>query len=91
MTTREFKQVLQYFCCRWSEAECKLVFDGEDFDHETYRYSLGDHLWKKWLYGLEYHNGPLDCITWYILEGMDDDCLQKILNRVEEIYGREKD
>lgn len=49
---------------------------------------MGGHMWNKWIKACEDHNGSLDCIAPYILD-MDNNCLQKIINRTEEIYGRE--
>jgi len=88
MTSKEFRQVLQYFCCRWSKGECNLVINGSDFDPEKWKYSLGDHMWKKWESACKNHNGPLDCITSYILYEMDDENLQKVINRTNELYNK---
>ena len=49
---------------------------------------MGGHMWNKWIKACEDHNGSLDCIAPYILD-MDNNYLQKIINRTEEIYGRE--
>lgn len=87
MNAKEFRRVLQYFCCKWSQDECNLVINGSNFDPKKWKYSLGDHIWNKWLNAIEHHNGPLDCITWFILEGMDNECLQKVINRTVELYG----
>ena len=86
MTAKEFRQVLQQFCCKWSKSECNYVINGPDFDPEKWKYSLGDHLWKKWEETRDNHNGSLDCITWYILECMDNENLQKVINRTVELY-----
>lgn len=91
MTVKEFKNVLYYFCNKWSQNECNLVFNGLNFDLTKWKFSLGEHMWNKWTNACEHHGGSLYCITWYILEGMDNSCLEKIINRVEEIYGRETD
>ena len=84
-TAKEFRQVLQYFCCKWSKGECNYVINGPDFDPGKWKYSLGDHLWKKWEEARDNHNGSLDCITWYILECMDNENLQKVINRTVEL------
>ena len=88
MTAKELRQVLQYFCCRWSKGECNLVINGSKFDPKKWKYSLGDHMWKKWEWACENHHGSLDCITWYILEGMDNECLQKVIDRTNELYNK---
>lgn len=74
------------FCCKWSKDECNYVINGPDFDPGKWKYSLGDHLWKKWEEARDNHNGSLDCITWYILECMDNENLQKVINRTVELY-----
>lgn len=89
MTVKEFKNVLYYFCNKWSQDECCLVFNGPDFDLSKWKFSFGEHMWNKWIKACDYHGGPEDCIVWYILEGMDNACLEKIINRTEEIYERE--
>ena len=88
MTAKEFRQVLQYFCCRWSKGECNLVINGSDFDPENWKYSLGEHVWEKWLQACENHHGSLDCIASYILEGMDNENLQKVIDRTNELYNK---
>ena len=90
MSAKEFRNVLYYFCNRWCKGESNLVFNGVDFDPEMWKHSMGDHMWNKWIKACEDHNGSLDCIATYILD-MDNNCLQKIINRTEEIYGRETD
>ena len=59
-----------------------------DFDPEKWKYSLGDHIWNKWLDAIEYHHGTLDCITYFILEVLDNECLQKLINRSLEYYNK---
>ena len=52
------------------------------------KYSLGDHIWNKWLDAIEYHHGSLDCIAYFILEVLDNECLQKLINRSLEYYNK---
>ena len=88
MSAKEFRNILYYFCNRWSPEESNLIFNGKDFDPNKWKHSLGDHMYKKWTQACIDHNGPIDCITAYIFD-IDNNCLQKIINRTEEIYGRE--
>ena len=88
MNAKEFRNVLYYFCNRWCKGESNLVFNCVDFDPEMWKHSMGDHMWKKWELTCKNHNGPLDCITSYILEGMDDENLQKVINRTNELYNK---
>ena len=64
MNAKEFRRVLQYFCCRWSQDECNLVINGSNFDPTKWKYSLGDHIWNKWLNAMEHHMVP-----WIVLHG----------------------
>ena len=59
-----------------------------DFDPDNWEYSLGWHIWNKWINFCETHNGSLDCIAAFILEGLDNDCLQKLINRSQEYYNK---
>lgn len=88
MNAKDFRNVLLFMCNRWSKGESNLIFNGSDFDSEKWKYSLGDHIWNKWLDAIEYHHGTLDCITYFILEVLDNDCLQKLINRSLEYYNK---
>jgi hypothetical protein len=88
MNAKEFRSVLFYFCNRWSQDESNLIFNGKDFDINNWKYSMGEYMWNKWINAYENHNGPIDCISSYIFD-IDNNCLQKFINRTEEIYGTE--
>lgn len=90
MTAKEFKNVLYYFCNRWCQSECDLIFNGPNFNSVKWKFSFGEHMWNKWINACEHHGGSLDCISAYILD-IDNTCLQKIIDRTEKVYGREKD
>ena len=88
MTAKEFRNVLLFMCNRWCKGECNIIFNGSDFDPEKWKYSLGYHMWEKWLQACENHHGSLDCIASYILEGMDNENLQKVIDRTNELYNK---
>lgn len=88
MNAKNFRNVLLFMCNRWSKGECNIIFNGTDFDTDKWKYSLGDHIWNKWLDAIEYHHGTLDCITYFILEVLDNDCLQKLINHSLEYYNK---
>lgn len=80
MNAKDFRNVLLFMCNRWSKGECNIIFNGTDFDPEKWKYSLGDHIWNKWLDAIEYHHGSLDGIAWFLTE-LDNENLQKLINR----------
>ena len=88
MNVKDFRNVLLFMCNRWNKGECNIIFNGTDFDPEKWKYSLGDHIWNKWLDAIEYHHGSLDCIAYFILEVLDNECLQKLINRSLEYYNK---
>ena len=88
MTAKEFRNVLLFMCNRWCKGESNIIFNGSDFDPEKWKYSLGYHMWEKWLQAFENHHGSLDCIASYILEGMDNENLQKVIDRTNELYNK---
>jgi hypothetical protein len=88
MVAKEFRNVLLFMCNRWCKGESNIIFNGSDFDPEKWKYSLGYHMWEKWLQACENHHGSLDCIASYILEGMDNENLQKVIDRTNELYNK---
>lgn len=86
MTAKDFRNVLLFMCNRWDESECSMIFNGFGFLENNYQYSLGWHIWNKWLEFCTNHHGSLDCIAPFILEGLDNECLQKLIDRSEEYY-----
>ena len=88
MEARDFRNVLLFMCNRWDETECSMIFNEFPPCYSKYVYSLGWHIWNKWIEFCENHHGSLDCITVFILEGLDNDCLQKLINRSQEYYNK---
>ena len=88
MEAKDFRNVLLFMCNRWCKGESNIIFNGSDFDPDNWEYSLGWHIWNKWINFCESHNGSLDCIAAFILEGLDNDCLQKLINRSQEYYNK---
>ena len=86
MNGNDFRNVLLFMCNKWSKGECNLIFNGSDFDPEKWKYSLGDHIWNKWVAAINDHNGSLDCITYFLLNVLDTCNLQKLINRTIEYY-----
>jgi len=87
MKAQDFRNVILFLCNKWSKGEANLIFNGSDFDPEKWKYSLGEHIWNKWIKGCENHHGSLDCIAWFITE-LDNENLQKLINRSEEYYNK---
>ena len=85
MNAKDFRNVILFLCNKWSKGEANLIFNGPDFDPEKWNYSLGQHIWKKWIYGYENHHGGLDCIAWFLTE-LDNENLQKLIDRSIEYY-----
>ena len=87
MNSQDFKNVLMFLCNKWCKGESNLIFNGTDFDPEKWKYSLGEHIWNKWLDCCENHHGSLDCIAAFLLD-LDNDCLQKLINRSIQYYNK---
>ena len=87
MNSKDFRNVLLFLCNKWSKGESNLIFNGTDFDLEKWKYSLGEHIWNKWINYCENHHGSLDCIAAFLLE-LDNDCLQKLINRSIQYYNK---
>ena len=53
MNAKDFRNVILFLCNKWSKDEANLIFNnnGSKFDYEKWEYSLGEHIWNKWLYG----------------------------------------
>ena len=87
MNAKDFRNVLLFMCNCWNESECSMIFNGFGFLEKNYQYSLGWHIWNKWIEGCNNHHGSLDCIAWFIFE-LDNDCLQKLIDRTQEYYNK---
>lgn len=85
MNAADFRNVILFLCNKWSKGEANLIFNGSDFDPEKWKYSLGEHIWNKWIYACENHNGSLDCIAWFLTD-LDNTNLQKLIDRSIEYY-----
>ena len=83
MTSQDFRNVLLFLFNKWSEEEANLIFNGSDFEPEKWKYSIGEHIWNKWLDAWENHHGSLDCIAYFLLN-LDNSCLQKLIDRSQE-------
>ena len=83
MMSQDFRNVLLFIYNKWSKGEANLIFNGYDFDIEKWKYSIGEHIWDKWINACETHHGSLDCIAFFLLE-LDNSCLQKIIDRSQE-------
>ena len=87
MTSQDFRNVLLFLCNKWSKGESNLIFNGSDFDPEKWKYSMGEHIWNKWINACENHHGSLDCIAFFLLD-LDNNGLQKLINRSIEYYNK---
>ncbi len=85
MNAQDLKNVLLFLCNKWSKGEANLIFNGSDFDPENWKYSMGDHIWNKWLDKCKTNDGSLNCISVFILD-LDNANLQKLINRSIEYY-----
>lgn len=88
MDAKDFRNVLLYMCNRWGKGECNLIFNDDNIDWGNWEFSLGWHIWNKWLDAIENHHGSLDCITYFLLEALDNNALQKLINRSIEYYNK---
>ena len=88
MNAKDFRNVLLFMCNRWDETECSMIFNEFPPCDSKYVYSLGWHIWNKWIEDHDNHHGPIDCITFFILEALDTECLQKLINRSIEYYNK---
>lgn len=86
MNARDFRKVLLFMCNRWSKSECNLIFNGDDFDIADWRYSTGCHIWNKWCEAVESHYGSLNCMGYFLSECLDNNSLQKLIDRALEYY-----
>ena len=83
MMSQDFRNVLLFLYNRWSKEEANVIFNCYDFYIEKWKYSMGEHIWNKWVNACETHHGSLDCIAFFLLE-LDNSCLQKIIDRSQE-------
>ena len=80
MNAKDFRSVLLFLYNRWTEAEAAKIYNTrEDGTQVDWRFSLGAHIWEKWVYGCKYHHGSLDCIAWFLTE-LDNTNLQKLID-----------
>lgn len=86
MNAKEFRNVFYFLCNKWSKGESNLIFNGTNFDPDMWQYSLGWHIWNKWLERCETNHGSLDCIAAFIMNDLDNDSLQKLIDRSLEYY-----
>ena len=70
MKAKDFRNVLLFMCNKWNKGESNLIFNGSDFDPEKWKYSIGEHIWNKWLNNCENHHGPINCITNFSINGI---------------------
>lgn len=85
MDAKIFRNVLLFLCNKWSKGEANLIFNGSDFDPEKWKYSIGEHIWNKWLSACKSNYGSLNCIAFFLLE-FDDSNLQKLIDRATQYY-----
>ena len=87
MTAKEFRNVLYFLCNKWSQGECDLIFNGPGYNPDDWKFSIGEHIWNKWIEACEDHHGSLDGITYFLLS-IDNNCLGQIIKRTEFYYER---
>jgi hypothetical protein len=86
MKAKDFRTVLLYMCNHWGKEEAERIYNTKN-DGSTYdwRFSLGEHIWLKWIDACEHHGGALDGIAWFLTE-LDNENLQKLIDRAFEYY-----
>lgn len=86
MNAKDFRSVLLFLYNRWTKEEAANIYNTrEDGTQVDWRFSLGEHIWQKWVYGCDYHHGSLDCIAWFLTE-LDNENLQKLIDYSIEYY-----
>ena len=86
MNAKDFRSVLLFLYNRWTKEEAAKVYNTrEDGTQVDWRFSLGEHIYQKWVYGCEHHHGSLDCIAWFLTE-LDNTNLQKLIDYSIEYY-----
>ena len=86
MNAKDFRTVLLYICNRWTKEEAARIYNAkEDGSLYEWKFSLGEHIWLKWIDACRYHGGSLDAIAWFLLE-LDNENLQKIIDEAFEYY-----
>ena len=82
MESKDFRNILLFMCNRWSQGECNLIFNEKGVN---WNFSLGQHIWDKWNDTCESNYGSLNGITAFLLN-LDNECLQKLIDRSLEYY-----
>ena len=86
--TNEALSYAIYMANSWNESECSYVFNGYGINNENYEYSIGHHIWEK--YVQYYENRGVYGAPMKLLYELDSKNLKLILDRACELYnGRE--
>lgn len=85
MNGHDLRLLLLYFCNKWCKGESNLVFNGSEHDPDNWEYSLGWHIWNKWIDFCNNYHGSLCCIAPFLLD-IDESNLTLLINRAKEVY-----
>lgn len=86
MTVEEFKYPLYFMLNWWNEEECSMIFNGyRNLDDENYLYSLGHHIWNKYIADIESY-GTYDAVIIFLMNDLDKECLQKLIDYALNFY-----
>lgn len=84
MTSKQLRYLLLFMCNKWSAEESNLIFNNSS-DPTKWEYSLGEHIWNKWLNYCNMCGSSVNGITVFLLD-LDDKCIQKLIDRSLEYY-----
>ena len=86
MKAKDFRTVLLYMYNRWTKEEAARIYNTkEDGSLYDWRFSIGEHIWLKWVDACENHGGALDGIAWFLTD-LDNENLQKLIDGAFEYY-----
>lgn len=83
---KELLSFMIYIWNRWCKEECAIVFNGKnDVDEPSWTFSLGEHIWNKWMTNYQYLGTSTGCAERLVAE-LSEDNLQKIIDRACSLY-----
>ena len=80
MNAKDLRTVLLYIYNYWSKEEAARIYNTKkDGFMDDWIFSIGEHIWLKWIEACKYHDGAFGGIAWFLTE-LDNDNLQKLIN-----------
>ena len=86
MTVEEFKYPLYFMLNWWNEEACSMIFNGyRNLDDENYKYSIGHHIWNKYVEDIESY-GTYGAVIIFLMNDLDTEHLQKLIDYATKFY-----